>query len=237
MKLKDRVVVITGAAGGLGRVVARHVADEGAELALLGRNVEKLSNLAADLNLPEDRYLVYPADFGDPQAAQLAANKVKETFGGADILLHLVGGWSGGKAVVDVDANEMTAMIQQHVWTTFYIAQAFVPLLEMNNFGRILVISSPFGRSPRAKGAPYAVGKAAQEALMLTLAQELKGSGITANIIMVKTIDVKHAKLNTPTEKNASWTMPEEISEAILYLCSDEAAMVNGVRLPLYGSA
>ena len=150
--------------------------------------------------------------------------------------MHLVGGWTGGKSVVEVDPGDVSDMLQQHVWSTFYMAQTFIPHLINNKWGRVIIISSPFAASPRAKGAPYAMGKAAQEALILTLAQELKGTGVTSNIILVKTIDVKHARENDPSAKNAFWTTPEEITNAILYLCSDEAKMLNGARLPLYGS-
>ena len=70
---------------------------------------------------------------------------------------------------------------------------------------------------------------------MLTLAEELKHSGVTANVLRVKTIDVQHERQHQPSPKNASWTTPEEIAAAIIYLCSDEAQQVNGARLPLYG--
>ena len=68
------------------------------------------------------------------------------------------------------------------------------------------------------------------------MAQELKGSGVTANIVHVKTIDVEHQRIEAPSPQNAFWTTPEEIAEGVLYLCSDEAGMLNGTRLPLYGS-
>lgn len=73
------------------------------------------------------------------------------------------------------------------------------------------------------------------EALLLSLAQELKGSGVTANLLMVKTIDVAHERQINPSEKNRGWTSPEEISATLLHLCSDEAGMINGARIPLYG--
>jgi len=89
---------------------------------------------------------------------------------------------------------------------------------------------------PPANSAPYAAAKAAQEALLLALAQENRGTGVTANVIRVQTIDVKHQRDLEPTSKNSSWTTPEEIAAAVQYLISDEAAAVNGIRMPLYGS-
>jgi NAD(P)-dependent dehydrogenase (short-subunit alcohol dehydrogenase family) len=80
------------------------------------------------------------------------------------------------------------------------------------------------------------VGKAAEETLMLTLSEELKNSGVTANVLRVRSIDVEHKREREPSPKNASWTTPEEIAVALLYLCSDEANRVNGARIPLYGA-
>ena len=236
MNLKKRVIVITGATGGLGRVVAKNMVEDGARLALLGRSVERLELLASEFGLTEDRYLTHQVDLSSAESVESAAQAVSSEFGKTDVLLNLVGGWTGGKSVVEVDPIDVTNMVQQHVWTTFNLAQAFIPQLLDNKWGRVIIVSSPFAASPRAKGAPYAIGKAAQEALMLTLAQELKGTGVTSNILLVKTIDAKHARKNEPSAKNAFWTTPEEISRAILYLCSDEATAINGARIPLYGS-
>ena len=127
-------------------------------------------------------------------------------------------------------------MLQQHVWTTFYLAQAFVPHLVANRWGRFLVISSPRALSPRGNNAAYAIGKAGEEVLTLSLAQELKDTGVTANVILVRSIDVEHRRDRDPTSENASWTTPEEIASAVMYLCTDEARMVNGARIPLYGA-
>jgi NAD(P)-dependent dehydrogenase (short-subunit alcohol dehydrogenase family) len=101
---------------------------------------------------------------------------------------------------------------------------------------RIIVVCSPALSNPPANRAPYTIGKSAQEALMLTLAEELKYTGVTANILRVRTIDVQHERVSSLSPENVFWTTPEEIGSAIEYLCSDEGAVVNGVRLPLYGS-
>lgn len=236
MGLAERVVVITGATGGLGRVVAHRLAEIGARLVLVSSSAEKLEALENELNLAEDRTLSIAVDLTQPQAAQSVLDAAAAQFGRADILLHFVGGWIGGKPVAQVSVDDVSSMLQQHLWTTFYLAQSFGPRMSANGWGRIIVVSSPSAAAPPANVAPYAIGKSAQEALMLTLAEELKGTGVTANVLRVRTIDVKHERDNQPSPKTASWTIPEEIAAAILYLCSDEAGMVNGARIPLYGS-
>lgn len=236
MPLKDRVVVITGATGGLGMVVTKTMAAQGARLALLSTNIEKLENLTKELAVPEDRVLTCAADLSDPDAVEKAARAVVDAFGKAEILLHLVGGWAGGSTIAEADTSETENMLRQHLWTTHHLARAFGPYLEKNSWGRIVVVSSPIASRPTAKMSAYAVGKAAQEALILTLAKEIGPSGVTANILSVRTIDVEHEKISAPSKKNASWTTPEEIAAAMVYLCSDEAQSVNGARLALYGS-
>ena len=234
--MKDRVVIITGASGGLGTVVARQFAERGARLALLDRNLERLEGQMADLGLTNDKCLLSTSDLTEADAVRTAATDVVGKFGRADILLNLVGGFTGGKDVVELAQDDLSDMLRQHVWTTFHLAQAFVPHLIANGWGRFLVISSPRAFSPGGGNAAYVIGKAGGEVLTLSLAQELKDTGVTANVILVRSIDVGHMRDREPTPENASSTTPEEIAAAIMYLCSDEARTVNGARIPLYGA-
>ena len=78
--------------------------------------------------------------------------------------------------------------------------------------------------------------KAGQEALLVALARELRGTGCTANVLVVRAIDVQHVRDHEPSPKTAAWTTPEEIAAAIVYLCSDDAHVVNGARIPLNGA-
>ncbi|MGA7733379.1 MAG: SDR family oxidoreductase [Chloroflexia bacterium] len=232
---QDRVAVITGATGGLGSVLARALAREGVRLALLSTSNEKLQRLAAELDLPPDRVLTGAFDLTTADGARQAANTVTEKYGKIDMLLHVVGGWTGGKRVTGIPAEEVSNMLNQHLWSTFHLAQAFLPHLEANGWGRIVVVSSPLASNPPPELSAYVVGKAAQEALVLSIAAEWARSGVTANILQVRTIDATHERDREPSPKNASWTTPEEITAAILYLCSDEAHVVNGAHIPLYG--
>jgi len=236
MNLENRVAVITGATGGLGRVVARRFGQAGARLALFSSNEENLSKLAEELAFPEERFLTLALDFRHPEAAKAAAQATLDKFGRADSLLHFVGGWTGGMPLIEVEDNQMEEMLHQHVWTTFRLIKAFVPHFLANRWGRIVIVSSPNAAMPSARSAPYAAAKAAQEALIMALAQEIKGSGVTANVIRVQTIDVKHQRDREPSPTNTAWTTPEEIASTIVYLCSEDAKLVNGARIPLYGS-
>jgi NAD(P)-dependent dehydrogenase (short-subunit alcohol dehydrogenase family) len=235
MGFEGRVVIITGAAGGLGQVAAREFAQRRARLALVGKRLEPLNELAASLRLPSEQVLTRSANLVESEAASDLVQAVMGKFGRVDALVHLVGGWSGGKAVENVPDRDVDAMLQQHLWTSLHLFKAVVPHMRAAKWGRILAISSPTASHPAPERAPYAIGKAAQEALVLTLAQELKGSGVTANLVVVSTIDVAGERRSKPAASNTSWTTPEEITATLLHLCSDEAGTINGARIPVYG--
>jgi NAD(P)-dependent dehydrogenase (short-subunit alcohol dehydrogenase family) len=236
MSLENRVAVITGATGGLGSTLARELAAQGARLALLDIDPDRLESQVQSLSLPAASTFTQTVDLLDLAGTKSAAAGVLAKFGRIDILLHVVGGWTGGKTLVESPADDLVFMLNQHVWTTFNVIQAFVPALVSNGWGRVAMITSPFAARPNAKGGPYAVGKAGQEALMQTLSQELIGTGVTANLLQAKTIDVRRKKVSEPSPDNASWTTPEELTAAILYLLSDAAGTVNGAKIPLFGS-
>lgn len=219
------IVVITGATGATGRAAARAFAQQGAALALLSRDQAELDVLAAELQLPKNRILTRGIDLRNAGEVRAAARFVDTKFGRVDILLHLVGGWTGGKTLIETQAEELAAMLDQHAWTTFHLLQAFTPQMTHHGWGRVIVVSSPAAAEPPAKRGAYAVGKIAQETLIKALAQEVKDSGVTANIIQVNAIDV---------DGKGKGTTPAEIVAAMLYLCSDSAARVNGARIPLY---
>ena len=170
MNFEDRVAVITGAGSSVGGAVARRLADGGAQLALLGRSAEGLEQLAGELGVAEDRYMATSVDLSEPASAQEAAASVMERFGRVDMLIHLVGGWAGGTPVLDVPSEEVSGMLQQHVWTTLHAVQAFVPHMVEQDWGRIVAISQPAALQPIGNASPYAIGKAGREVLLLSLA-------------------------------------------------------------------
>lgn len=235
MDLRDRVAIVTGATGGLGRVVTRDLAAAGARLGLLGTRLDRLEALATDLALASDRWLARAADLTDAEAAAAAVDDVASHFGRVDILVHVVGGWTGGTTVAETPLETYRSMLDQHFWTTLHVTRALVPHLAAGGWGRVVAVSSPVAADPPGRMSAYAAGKAAQEALLRTLAREVADKGTTVNLLLVRTIDAAHARDADPTPKNASWTTPEEISAAIGYLLSDEAGVVNGARVPLFG--
>jgi len=223
--MKNRNVVISGVTGVLGNLVAKKFGERGDRIALLGHNQTKLDSLVRDLNLPETHLFPQVVDLLNGQAVHSAAETVAAKFGSVHGLIHLVGGWSGGKTIPETPKEDLEFMLNNHVYTTFNLFQSFSKPLAANGWGRVIVISASTVSNPPGKSSVYTAAKAAQENLVLSLSAELKGTGVTANIIQVRAIDV---------ENKGMGTTPAEIASAMLYLFSDEANKINGARIPLY---
>jgi NAD(P)-dependent dehydrogenase (short-subunit alcohol dehydrogenase family) len=229
--MTDRVVLITGATGVLGRVVARTFHADGFRLGLAGTDRGRLEAVANELGLADDRWVPAVGDLSDRGGARTVAAAVGEAFGRIDVLVHLVGGWSGGTPLVELDPADVTTMLDQHLWTTFHLTRAVVPGMVERGWGRVLAVTTPVASEPPAKMAPYAIGKAGEEVLLRTLARENAGTGVTVNLVVVKAIDEKDERTRDP--KKAAWTGPEEIAATFRFLATDEAAAITGARIPL----
>lgn len=234
MSLADRVVLVTGATGGLGRLAVARFLAEGATVAVAGTDQSRLDELAESLAGPDDRLVPVVGDLRDGAAAHALVDTVVERAGRVDILLHLVGGYAGGSPLVETPADDLRTMLDQHVWTAFHLCQAVVPGMVERGWGRLISISAPVATTPTAKNAAYAAGKAGQEALFRSLARDVGSTGVTANLLVVRKIDVDHAREREPKPANASWTTPEELVAAMVYLCSDDAAAITGARIPMH---
>src|SRR5215211_3407310 len=221
----NKVIVITGATGALGMKTAQTFAAQGHSLALLDNDQTKLDSLRRDLDLSAERFYTSVVDLRDGQAVHSAAAAVSAKFGNVHALIHLVGGWVGGKPLTEASLQDLEFMLGQHVWTTFHLFQSFTPHLVKSGQGRVMVVSASTVPNPPGNTGIYTAAKAAQENLVLTLAAELKDKGVTANIIQVRAIDV---------ENKGKGTTPAEIVAAMVYLLSDEASKVSSARLPLY---
>ena len=231
---QGKVIAISGAAGGLGPTVVRAFFEAGASLAVAGRSEQKLARLLDSLGVPPDRRLATGGDLGDAAAARAWAEAVQAKFGRVDAVLHLVGGYKGGASLTEISLaewNELSAML---VGTTLCVVRAFAGTLK-NGGGRFVGVTSPKAQSPTAKSALYAMAKAASDALILALADDLRGSGSTANLVVVDSIDIPETRGSESRKPYGKSTPAEEVAAAMLFLCSDAAATINGVRLPLTG--
>src|SRR5688572_20303357 len=147
----NKTVLITGATGGLGKETAQTFAAQGHSLVLLDHNQDRLDALRRDLNLSEERLLASALDLRDGEAVRATAEIAATKFGGVHALIHLVGGWAGGKTLMESDAKDLDFMLGQHVWTTFHLFQAFAPQMVKNGWGRVIIVSASTVPHPPGK--------------------------------------------------------------------------------------
>lgn len=234
MPLTDKITVITGATGQLGPVVARVFAANGAKLALSAPNQDELTALVDQLGYPESRVFTSPRDLMDEAAATSLADAVIAQYGRADILINLIGGYQNSP-LYGLDTETWEYMMNLNLRTAMNALRAFLPYLLANGWGRIITLSSVVAEKPTAQSAAYSAAKAALEALTLAVAQEVKEGGVTANVVVIKTLDTPEERAKSPNAKTSGWVTPEEVAALLVYLCSDEAGAINGARIPLYG--
>ena len=231
--LVDRVIAIAGASGNLGPTVVQRLAPTGARLALAGREKASLDALAAQAGAEADTASV---DLLDAAAARTWAQGIAERHGRVDALVHLVGGWRGGKPIEEAPLEDWEFLHDLLIRTVQHATQAFAAHLLESGRGRFVIVSSSQGQAPTHTNAAYAAAKAAAESWTLALANRFRGSGATANIVVVGSIVTPAMRQESPDEDFSTFTPAEEIAEAVAYLCSDAAASMNGQRLTLRGA-
>lgn len=223
----DRVIAITGATGGLGRVVSARFAETGARLALLALSEEEVAALASELPGGSERHTGFVVDLRSAASAVETAAAVRKRLGPATVLLHTVGGYAGGTPFANGTDDEWSHLLDLNLWTTIHALRAFLPDIAAAEHGRIITVSTFVAATPTPKHAAYAASKAAVEALTISVARDLAGTTATSNVIVLRSIGS-----DKPTDQR-----PEEIAAAMAWLCSPEAGTVNGQRIPLIGRA
>jgi NAD(P)-dependent dehydrogenase (short-subunit alcohol dehydrogenase family) len=231
--LDGRVIAIAGIAGGLGPVVAERLGDAGATVAGADREQARVDGVGADLGLPEDRWDGRAVDLLDEAAARAWCAALLERFGQVDGLLHLVGGWRGGKPLHEAPLSDWDLLHDLLVRTVQHTTRAFHDALLATGRGRFVLVSAKQAQAPSNANAAYAAAKAAAEAWTLALADGFGGRGATANIVVVEAILTPQMREKNLGEEFPTFAPAEHIAEAIAFLCSDAGASMNGQRLPL----
>lgn len=233
-ELEGRVIAIAGAAGGLGPTVSRRLADDGATIAATDVNQERLDELGTDLGLPEDRYDGRTVDLLSEDATREWVSALVDRFGRVDALLHLVGGWKGGDPIATTPLSDYEWLHDLLVHTVQHTTRAFYEQLADSDHGRFVLVSSSQAQSPSGTNASYAATKAAAESWTLALADSLKDSNATANIVVINAILTPSMREENPDKKFPTFTSTDDLAEAIRYVLGDSAAKMNGKRLELH---
>lgn len=235
-ELTGKVVLIGGATGALGSAIARVFTQTGASLALTSTSEEALEELAEELGLPDERLLLSTVDATNADSIGELVSSVVGRFGGLHVLLNTIGGWGGGKTVAETPIEQWEWQLTLNLRSAFLISRAVLPHMLEAGWGRIVHTASKAGVAPRPKQAGHAVAKAGVIMLTEVIAAEVKGTGVTANIILPSIIDTPDNRRTMSSADTTRWVPPRHIAEAMRFLCSDAGASINGDRIRIYGA-
>lgn len=230
--VRGRVVVITGAGGGVGRTVTRRWLEAGASVLAVGSSARSLDALGEHANLER-----FAADLTQEAGARGAVEAAREAFGAPDTLLHLVGGFTMGPIDADAGARDWDRMLAVNATSAFHAFRAMVPALRERGGGWLVGLGSRAADAPAAQMAAYAASKAALAALVKSTALELRPENIHVNLILASTIDTAANREAMGEKPAATWVTPEDVADATFFLCSERAKSVHGATLELYGLA
>jgi NAD(P)-dependent dehydrogenase (short-subunit alcohol dehydrogenase family) len=233
--LEGRVIAVAGVGGGLGPLVAERLAGAGAIVAGTDRDQGALDAIAS--GLAEDRWDGRVVDLLDEDAARGWCDALLGRFGRVDGLIHLVGGWRGGEPLHSAPLEDWALLHDLLIRTVQHTTRAFHDALAASEHGRFVLVSAKQAQAPSNSNAAYAAAKAAAEAWTLALADGFagEGGGATANVVVVDAILTPRMREESPEGDFAGFTRAEDLAGAIEFICGDEAAAMNGQRLPLTG--
>lgn len=232
----DTVVLITGAAGNLGRAVALAFAGTGARLALTDRDSERLGALRAELGLSPERCVIHASDITRLDATVDLCKAIAAHMGRLDVVVHIAGGFRMG-AVHETPAETWDLMMDLNARSAFNVAHGAVPLMKARGGGRILFIGARPALSGGASVGVYAASKAAVLRLTESMAAELGEHGIRVNAVLPSILDTPQNRQAMPDADPRTWVSPDSIAEVLLFLASPAARDISGASIPVYGRA
>jgi NAD(P)-dependent dehydrogenase (short-subunit alcohol dehydrogenase family) len=229
MGSSSRVVLLTGASGGLGEPLAADLIEHGFVVVGVARSLKRAAG---------GGFVPLEADLTAEGAAKDVVARAVEKAGAIDAVVHALGGFAGGTPIEETDLATWRKMIDLNLGAAFALLREVVPVLKKRGRGgRIVAIGSRTGVEPAAGLSAYGVSKAGLVALVRTVALEVAASGITANVILPSVIDTPQNRAADPGANPAAWVTPGAIASLVRWLISEEARDVNGAALPMYGGA
>lgn len=224
--MKGKVVVITGALGALGKVVAEEALSRGARVAGIDHAASQLAATAERIELGR-------IDLTDAAQAKKAIDTAAAHFGAIDALINIAGGFTF-ETIADGDSKAWQRMYALNVETALNASRAAIPHLLNSRAARIVNIGAMGALQAGSGMGPYAASKAGLHKLTESLAAELKGK-ITVNAVLPSVIDTAANRASMPKADPAEWVTPTELADVILFLASDAASAVTGALLPVNG--
>jgi NAD(P)-dependent dehydrogenase (short-subunit alcohol dehydrogenase family) len=226
--LEGKIVLVTGAKGGLGTFVTESFLAARAKVVGVSRSIQ-----AADFSHPG--FFAMPAELSSGDVAHKLAAAVVTRFGRIDALVHVMGGFAGGTRVDETDDATFERMLDLNYRAAFFITRAVLLQMRQQGSGRILAVASRQAIEPAAMVGAYSASKAALVSLIRTIALENKDRCISANTVLPGTMDTPGNRAGDPRADGSQWVQPSQVAAILLHLASDGGAQITGAAIPVYG--
>jgi NAD(P)-dependent dehydrogenase (short-subunit alcohol dehydrogenase family) len=226
--MTNRVVFITGASGGVGKTVTERFLASSATVIGASRKISAEE-------FPSPNFTAMPVDFTSDAAVRAAVDSLVQTHGRLDVLVHVLGGFAGGKSVAETEDATWNQMRDLNLNAAFYVLRAAIPHLRKAGRGRIVAIGSLTATAPHAGLGAYVTFKSALSTLVQTVAAENQDAGVTANVILPGTMDTPANRKAMPNSDFSKWLKTESVAELAFFLAEETAAHTNGAVIPIDG--
>jgi NAD(P)-dependent dehydrogenase (short-subunit alcohol dehydrogenase family) len=220
----------------LGRAVSLGFLDEGASVVVTYRDrreFDVLESAATEKSLLEG----HNADLTDEAAVQQLIARVLADHRGLDAVVNAVGAYAGGVPLWELESKVFDRMMALNLRSGYILARAVVPEMLKQGSGVIINVASKAAFDHAAGAAAYVASKAAAVAMMDSLAADVNGTGVRVNSVLPSIIDTEANRKAMPGADFAQWPKPENIARVILFLCSDDAKLIHGAAVPVYGNS
>lgn len=236
-RFSAKVALVAGGTGALGRAVSLALLQEGAQVVVTYRKQEEFAALQDAAPAGGPRLEGHRIDVTDEAAVSgLIATLVAQHVA-LDVLVNTVGGYAGGTKLWELEPEVLDRMLALNLRSGYALSRAAVRVMLKQGRGAIVNVAAKAAADYPGGAAAYAASKAAAVALLGSLAAELKGTGVRVNSILPSIIDTRANRQAMPKADFSKWPKPEEIARVILFLCSDDAKVVHGAAVPVYGDS
>jgi NAD(P)-dependent dehydrogenase (short-subunit alcohol dehydrogenase family) len=237
ISFEGKVVLVAGGTGGLGRAVSLAFVSEGAKTVVTYRSDAEFAALQKDAGAAGSMLEGHRIDVTDEAAVGQLVNQVVGRYGRLDAMVNTVGGYAGGIKLWDLETKTLEQMLALNLRSGYALSRAAVAPMLKQKFGAIVNVAAKAAVDHGGGAAAYAASKAAAVAMMDSLAADVKGTGVRVNSILPSIIDTEANRRAMPGSDFASWPKPEDIAKVILFLCSEDARVVHGASIPVYGES
>lgn len=236
-RFEGQVALVAGGTGGLGRAVSLAFLKESARVVGTSQRQEQIDALKKASGSDASQLDGFIVDVTDEAAVRQLVEKILAQHGRLDILVNTVGGYAGGTKLWELETKVFDQMLALNLRSGYALSRAAVRAMLKKGRGAIVNVAAKAAIDHAAGAAAYSATKSAAVAMLDSLAADLKGTGVRANTILPSIIDTPRNRKAMPTADFSKWPKPEDIARVILFLCSDEAKVIQGAAIPVYGDS